>query len=75
MPRDKEKKPRKTPGVKKVHKATTKQRQQKISKSGKPKGEESKPTVFQFFRTDRFSAEVKRQEDESSGHAKNSPTK
>jgi hypothetical protein len=55
MPRDKEKKPKKTRGVKKVRKATKKQRRQKISKSGKPKGEENKPTIFQFFRTDRFS--------------------
>ena len=54
MPRDKEKKPKKTRGVKKVREATKKQRRQEISKSGKPKGEENKPTIFQFFRTDRF---------------------
>jgi hypothetical protein len=40
---------------KKVRKSTKKQRRQKISKSGKPKGEENKPAIFQFFRTDRFS--------------------
>jgi hypothetical protein len=53
MPRDKEKKPKKTRGVKKVRKATKKQRRQRSE--GKPKGEENKPTIFQFFRTDRFS--------------------
>jgi hypothetical protein len=55
MPRDKEKKPKKTRGVKKVRKATKKQHSQQISKSRKPKGAENKPTIFQFFRTDRFS--------------------
>jgi hypothetical protein len=56
MPRDKKEKPKKTRRAKKVHKATKEQRRQKISKSGQPKGEENKPTVFQFFRTDRFSS-------------------
>jgi hypothetical protein len=60
MPRDKEKKPKKTRGGKKVRKATKKQRQQNISKSAKPKGEENKPTIFQFFRTERFTGEPRR---------------
>jgi hypothetical protein len=55
MPRDKERNQRRRKESKKVRKATKKQRRQKISKSGKPKGEENKPTIFQFFRTDRFS--------------------
>jgi hypothetical protein len=55
MPSDKEKKPKKTRGAKKVRKATKKQRRKKISKSGKPKGEENEPTTFHFLRTDRCS--------------------
>ena len=55
MPRDKERDQRRRKESKKACKATKKQRRQKISKSGKPKGEENKPTIFQFFRTDRFS--------------------
>jgi hypothetical protein len=38
----KQKDPKKTRGTKKVRKATKKQRRNKISKSGKPKGEENK---------------------------------
>jgi hypothetical protein len=56
MPRDKEKKPKETRGVKTVRKATKKQRRQ-ISKSGKPKGEENKPTLFQFFRSERITGD------------------
>jgi len=36
---------KKTRGTKKVRKATKKQRRNKISKSGKPKGEEKKPSA------------------------------
>jgi len=60
MPRNKEKKPKKTRGVKKVREATKKQPRQEISKSGKPKGDENKPTIFQFFRTERFTGEPRR---------------
>jgi hypothetical protein len=44
MPKDKDTK--KTRGAKKVRKATKKQRRNKISKSGKPKGEEREPPPF-----------------------------
>jgi hypothetical protein len=42
---------KKTRGAKKVRKATKKQRRNKISKSGKPKGEESETAPFRFLRT------------------------
>jgi hypothetical protein len=51
MPRDKEKKPKKTRGAAKVRKATKKQRRNKVSKSGKPKGEENKLGTFHFLRS------------------------
>ena len=51
MPRKKEKKPKKTRGAKKVRKAAIEQRRNKISKSGKPKVEENKPSTFHFLRT------------------------
>ena len=51
MARDKEKKPKKTRGAKKVRKATKKLRRQKISKSGKPKGEENIANTFHFLRS------------------------
>lgn len=53
MARDKEKKPKKTRGSKKLRKATKKQRRNKVSKAGKTKGEEKKPATFHFLRTDR----------------------
>ena len=49
MPKDKDKK--KTRGAKKVRKATKKQRRNKISKSGKPKGEKREAPPFHFLRT------------------------
>jgi hypothetical protein len=51
MPREKEKKRKKTRGTQKVRNATKKQRRNKISKSGNPKGEEKKPTTFPFLRS------------------------
>jgi hypothetical protein len=51
MPREKQKKRKKTRGTKKVGKATMKQRQNKISESGNPKGEENKPTRLPFLRS------------------------
>jgi hypothetical protein len=48
MPREKEKKRKKTRGTKKVRKATKKQRR---SKSGNPKGEEKKQIIFPFLRS------------------------
>jgi hypothetical protein len=41
----KQKDKKKTRGTKKIRKATKKQRRNKISKSGKPKGEENKPNA------------------------------
>jgi hypothetical protein len=46
MPKDKDKK--KTRGAKKVRKATKKQRRNKISKSGKPKGRETRIAAVSF---------------------------
>jgi hypothetical protein len=51
MPREKEKKRKKTPGTKKVRKATKKQRQNRISKSGNPTDAENKRTIFPFLRS------------------------
>jgi hypothetical protein len=50
MPREKQKK-RKKRGEPKRSVATKKQRQNKISKSDNPKGEENKPTRLPFLRT------------------------
>jgi hypothetical protein len=51
MPKEKEKKRKKTRGAKKVRKATKKQRRNKISKSGNPKGEEKKRITIPFLRS------------------------
>jgi hypothetical protein len=51
MPREKEKKRKKTRGTKKVRKATKNQRKNKTSKSGTPKGAENKRTIFPFLRS------------------------
>jgi hypothetical protein len=51
MPREKEKMRKKTPGTKKVRKATKKQRQNRISKSGNPTDAENKRTIFPFLRS------------------------
>jgi len=50
MPREKQKK-RKKRGEPKRSVATKKQRQNKISKSDNPKGEENKPTRLPFLRS------------------------
>jgi hypothetical protein len=50
MPREKQKKRKKTRGTKKVGK-TMKQRQNKISESGNRKGEENKSTRLPFLRS------------------------
>jgi hypothetical protein len=54
MPREKEKKRKKTRGTKKVRKATKKQRRNKISKSGRPKGEENEMEPVRFLRNKAF---------------------